>query len=133
MCKPNYHANFTQEQEDKLRSNMEGIREYMRTFIPKMEEVGLTYISIEFSDGSDSHYDRCDININDRGDVNGRIGGLYIYFDENNKGYKCDTAAWEYKNYAVALMNEWKNVKDKMISKIAAQHAMLKTIEEFEI
>ena len=133
MYEPSYHANFTKEQEDKLRSNMENIRDYMKSFVPQMKEVGLTYVSIDFSDGSNSRCDRCNINVNDRGEVNGSIGQLYIYFDENNKGYKCDTAAWEYKKYAVSLMNEWKNVKDKMISKIATQHAMLKTIEEFEI
>lgn len=133
MCQPNYNAKFTQEQENKLRSNMESIRDYMKSFIPQMEEVGLTYISIDFSDGSDSRYDRCEINIDDDGHINGRIGGLYVYFDENDKGYKCDTAAWQYKKYAFALMDEWKNVKGKMISHIAAQHKALKTIDEFVI
>lgn len=133
MCKPNYHANFTEEQESKLRSNMEGIRDYMRSLVPSMKEVGLTYISINFDDGSSSGYDRCEINMDDDGCVNGRIGGLYIYFDESNKGYKCNTAAWGYKEYAVSLMNEWQKVKRDFSMKIAAQHTMLKTIEEFEV
>ena len=133
MCKPNYHANFTEEQESKLRSNMEGIRDYMKSLVSEMEKVGLTYISINFSDGSASNYDRCSINVNDRGEVNGSIGQLYIYFDKNEKGYRCDTAAWEYKKYAVSLMNEWQKVKRDLSMKIAAQHTMLKTIEEFEV
>ena len=133
MCKPNYHAKLTKEQESKLRSNMENIREYMKSFVPQMKEVGLTFVQIEFSDGSDNCYDRCEINIDDRGEVNGRIGGLYIYFDENNKGYKCNTAAWDYRQYAVSLMSEWNKVKRKMSDKIEAQQAMLYAIDDFEI
>ena len=132
MCKPNYHANLTKEQEDKLRSNMEDIREYMKSFIPEMKKVGLTYIDIDFNDGESLH-NRCHISVDDYGSVNGSIGGLYVYFDSNDKGYKCNTAAWDYKQYAVSLINEWNKVKRQMSDKIEAQQAMLYAIEDFEI
>lgn len=130
MFQPNYYANLTDAQKDKLRSNIEKIRDFAKSLAPSMEEVGLDYIEADFNNG------HCHININNYdgcAKVNGRIGGLYVYFDENEKGYKCDTAAWEWKEYAVSLMKEWNEVKRKFADKIAAQKDMLDTIDGFEI
>ena len=120
--------NLTDEQKQQLRSNMESIRDYFLAQTSDMEEIGLNYIFIDFGE-------RCEINVDtaDEGKVNGRTGGLYIYFDPEKKGYKCDTAAWDYESYAVALMNEWPCVKSAFTQKLQDKRDTLSLIANFEV
>ena len=123
---------YTQAEKEKIYDNLDKIKEYLESLQPQIR----SSITIDFGEMKTyASWDReREFHLTVEKDrISGRSGGLGLDYSRESISSSTRSTVYSHFDYAVALMQNWRDIKHQILVAIEDQNRTIKVINNFEL